>query len=78
VSLSSRPHVAQLKKRTERRAQIVTIANEVFQDADKARRFLRTPHPELKARTPLSKASSESGAHQVEILLWQIAHGIPR
>ena len=64
-------------ERTERLARIIATAEEVFLDPGKAGRFLRGPHPELGGRTPLAVAASELGARQVEVLLWQTAHGIP-
>lgn len=63
-------------ERLERLARVIATAEEVFLDQGRAGRWLRTPHPELGDRRPLEVAASELGARRVEIMLWQIAHGI--
>jgi putative toxin-antitoxin system antitoxin component (TIGR02293 family) len=64
-------------ERTERLARVLATAEEVFLDKDRAHRWMRAPHPELRGRTPLEVAASELGARTVEGILWEIAYGLP-
>jgi putative toxin-antitoxin system antitoxin component (TIGR02293 family) len=64
-------------ERTERIARVVANAEYVWGDSDDARRFLTTPHPALRARTPLDTAMTELGARQVEEILGKILYGLP-
>jgi len=63
--------------RTERLARVIATAEYVWNDAEDARRFLNTPHPELASATPIERALTELGARQVEELLWKIFYGLP-
>jgi putative toxin-antitoxin system antitoxin component (TIGR02293 family) len=62
---------------TERLARIVALARWVWEDDEKARMFLRAPHPELGGRTPLEAALTELGARQVEEIVDRGIHGLP-
>lgn len=64
-------------ERTERIARVVANAEYVWDDRHEARRFLTTPHPALRRRTPIEAAITELGARQVEEILGRIFHGIP-
>jgi putative toxin-antitoxin system antitoxin component (TIGR02293 family) len=64
-------------ERTERIARVVANAEHVWGDRDDARRFLTTPHPALRGRSPLDAAMTELGARQVEEILGTIFHGLP-
>jgi putative toxin-antitoxin system antitoxin component (TIGR02293 family) len=64
-------------ERTERLARVVATAEEVWQDRGEARRFLTTPHPELKGRTPLDAAMTELGARQAEEVMTRLIYGLP-
>ncbi len=64
-------------ERTERIARVLASAEYVWSDREDARRFLTTPHPALRGRTPLDAAMTELGARQVEDLLDKIFHGLP-
>jgi putative toxin-antitoxin system antitoxin component (TIGR02293 family) len=64
-------------ERTERLARVVAAAEFVWNDPDKARRWLIKPHPELGDRTPVELALTELGARQVEDLLDRIHYGLP-
>lgn len=64
-------------ERTERIARMVANAEHVWGDRDDARRFLTTPHPALRGRTPLDTAMTELGARHVEEILGRIFHGLP-
>lgn len=64
-------------ERTERMARVVANAEYVWGDRADARRFLTTPHPALRSRTPIDAAITELGARQVEELLGKIFHGLP-
>jgi putative toxin-antitoxin system antitoxin component (TIGR02293 family) len=64
-------------ERTERIARVMASAEFVWNDRGDARRFMTTPHPALRGRSPLDAALSELGARQVEAILDQIFHGLP-
>jgi putative toxin-antitoxin system antitoxin component (TIGR02293 family) len=64
-------------ERTERIARVTANAEYVWADRDDARRFLTTPHPALRGRSPLDMAMTELGARQVEEVLGKIFHGLP-
>jgi putative toxin-antitoxin system antitoxin component (TIGR02293 family) len=64
-------------ERTERIARVMASAELVWSDRADARRFMTTPHPALRARSPLDAAFSELGARQVEEILDKIFHGLP-
>jgi putative toxin-antitoxin system antitoxin component (TIGR02293 family) len=63
-------------ERTERIARVVANAEDVWDERDDARRFLTTPHPALRGRSPID-AMMELGARQVEEILGKIPHGRP-
>jgi putative toxin-antitoxin system antitoxin component (TIGR02293 family) len=56
---------------------VMANAEYVWDDREDARRFLTTPHPALRHKTPIDAAMTELGARQVEELLGQIFHGLP-
>jgi putative toxin-antitoxin system antitoxin component (TIGR02293 family) len=64
-------------ERTERIARVMAGAEFVWGDRSDARRFMITPHPALRGRTPLDAALTELGARQVEEILDKIFHGLP-
>ena len=64
-------------ERTERVARVMAGAEFLWGDRSDARRFLNTPHPALRGRTPLDSALTELGARQVEEILDRIFHGLP-
>jgi len=64
-------------ERTERIARVMASAEFVWSDRADARRFMTTPHPALRNRSPLDAALSELGARQVEEILDKIFHGLP-
>jgi putative toxin-antitoxin system antitoxin component (TIGR02293 family) len=53
-----------------------TLANEVFESAEGARKWLKTPQLGLAGRIPLHVAKTEAGAREVETLLKRIDYGI--
>jgi putative toxin-antitoxin system antitoxin component (TIGR02293 family) len=63
--------------RAERLARVVATAEEVFGDAGKAHRWMRSGLPELDGRTALEVAATELGARSIETMLWEIAYGLP-
>jgi putative toxin-antitoxin system antitoxin component (TIGR02293 family) len=63
-------------ERTERLARVIATAEYVWNDAAEARRFLTTPHPQLKSQKPIEIALTELGARRVEELLWKLYYGI--
>jgi putative toxin-antitoxin system antitoxin component (TIGR02293 family) len=64
-------------ERTERIARVMAGAEFVWGGRSDARRFMTTPHPALRGRTPLESALTELGARQVEEILDKIFHGLP-
>jgi putative toxin-antitoxin system antitoxin component (TIGR02293 family) len=64
-------------ERVARLASVIALAEDVWGDADDARQFLITPHPELEDRPPLEVAVEEFGARHVEQILEGIRHGLP-
>ncbi len=64
-------------ERTERLARVIASAEYVWNDAEKAHRWLVKPHPELGRKSPVESALTELGARQVEDLLDRIFYGLP-
>jgi putative toxin-antitoxin system antitoxin component (TIGR02293 family) len=64
-------------ERTERIARVVANAEYVWGERRDARRFLTTPHPALRDKTPIDASRTELGARQVEEILGKIFHGLP-
>jgi uncharacterized protein (DUF2384 family) len=58
-------------------ARIVALGEEVFGDARKSFRWLRSGKSRLAGRPPLDVVSTESGARLVEEMLYQIDEGMP-
>jgi putative toxin-antitoxin system antitoxin component (TIGR02293 family) len=63
--------------RTERLARVVAMAEDVWQDRERARRFLTTPHPEIGGKTPVDAALTELGARLAEEIMTRIVYGLP-
>jgi putative toxin-antitoxin system antitoxin component (TIGR02293 family) len=59
-----------------RLARIVGFAEEVFEDGERAHRWLKEPQRGLGNRSPLSLLSTEAGAREVEDLLGRIEFGV--
>jgi len=64
-------------ERTERIARVIATAIDVWEDREKAKIFLISPHPFFNNRPPLKVAFTELGARQVEELLWGMFYGLP-
>lgn len=64
-------------ERVERLARVMAVAEEVWENRESAREFLRTPHPLLGDRPPLELAGTELGARQVEELLRDLEQSLP-
>jgi putative toxin-antitoxin system antitoxin component (TIGR02293 family) len=64
-------------ERVARLANVIALAQYVCGDADDARQFLLTPHPELGDRPPIEEAVDYFGARHVEEILHGILHGLP-
>jgi putative toxin-antitoxin system antitoxin component (TIGR02293 family) len=56
--------------------RVVTEADRVFGDSEKADRWLRKPHRRFNTQSPLTMIRSEAGSQAVEELLGQIDHGL--
>ena len=64
-------------ERTERLARVIALAEYVWGNAEEARRFLTTPHPELGGRSALDAAMTELGAREAEEVMYRILYGLP-
>lgn len=62
--------------RLYRLARVVALAEEVFEDADRAHDWLRQPQRGLGNRIPFGLMRSEAGAREVEDLLGRIEYGV--
>lgn len=62
--------------RLYRLARIVALAEEVLENEERARRWLREPQRGLGGRLPLNLLRTEAGAREVEDLLGRIEHGV--
>lgn len=63
-------------ERLWRVGQLLVRARDVLEDADLARRWLKTPKRALGGKTPLEYAETEPGAREVEDLLGRLEHGV--
>ena len=64
-------------ERLIRVAKLTERAQEVFQDLDSAREWLKSPQFALGGEIPLEYADTEPGAQVVEDVLGRLEHGIP-
>ena len=64
-------------ERLVRVARLTERAQEVFEDLEGAREWLKSPQLALGGEIPLEYADTEPGAQIVEDLLGRIAHGTP-
>ena len=62
--------------RLYRFARLFALAEEVLEDKEQARDWLRSPQVGLNNRTPLDLMRTEAGAREVESLLVRIEHGV--
>jgi putative toxin-antitoxin system antitoxin component (TIGR02293 family) len=62
--------------RLARVARIISYAQEVMGDDEKANQWLRRPNRALDNRLPLDLLQTESGARIVETILGRIEHGV--
>jgi putative toxin-antitoxin system antitoxin component (TIGR02293 family) len=63
-------------ERAVRVASIVALAEDTFDDRNRAHAWLRRPTTALGGKRPIDLLATEIGAHLVEQLLYRIAHGI--
>ncbi len=61
--------------RAVRLLRVQTLAEETFEDKEKANRWLRRPLVELRGEPPLDIAQTEAGARVIETILGKIAWG---
>ncbi|MBI4545238.1 MAG: DUF2384 domain-containing protein [Gemmatimonadetes bacterium] len=64
-------------ERVERLARLMALAEQVWEDEEDARAFLRQPHAMLDGKTPLEMAETELGARRVELLLARLEYSLP-
>ena len=62
--------------RLVRLARILELAEEVFEDRENAREWLRDPNPALNMETPLGLLDTDIGARRVEEILMRIEYGV--
>jgi putative toxin-antitoxin system antitoxin component (TIGR02293 family) len=62
---------------TERLARITALAQSVWEDDEKAQRFLWSEYPEFGRRKPIEVALTELGAREVEEVIQRGLHGLP-
>ncbi|MEW6612436.1 MAG: type II toxin-antitoxin system Xre/ParS family antitoxin [Pseudomonadota bacterium] len=62
--------------RLYRLARVFALAEEVLEDEDSARDWLRTPQFGLDNRVPMELLTSEAGTREVENLLKRIEHAV--
>ena len=62
--------------RAVRLERIAALAGRVFGNPEKANRWMRKPKHLLGGRTPVDFLETESGARQVEEMLYRIEHGM--
>lgn len=67
----------QESQKTERLARVLATAEYVWDDRERAREWISTPHLELDGKTPLQTAQTELGARRVEDLLNKLFFGLP-
>jgi len=65
-----------ISDRLYRFARLFALAEEVLEDKEQARDWLRSPQIGLNNRTPLDLMRTEAGAREVESLLVRIEHGV--
>jgi putative toxin-antitoxin system antitoxin component (TIGR02293 family) len=56
---------------------VLAAAEYVWDDRDRAREWMSTPHRELGGKTPLETARTELGARRVEDVLNKLFFGLP-
>jgi putative toxin-antitoxin system antitoxin component (TIGR02293 family) len=69
------PLTVEESDRAVRLLRIQTVAEETFDDAEKAALWLRRPLAELGGEAPLAVAETEAGARVIETILAKIAWG---
>jgi putative toxin-antitoxin system antitoxin component (TIGR02293 family) len=62
--------------RVLRAIRVLSSAEAVYGSRDRALGWLRTPHPGLESRVPLSLLKTDTGSRMVEELLLQIDEGM--
>jgi putative toxin-antitoxin system antitoxin component (TIGR02293 family) len=62
--------------RIARLSRIYQRAREVFESADSAREWMKTPNPSIGFAVPLELCSTDPGCVEVERLLYRIEYGV--
>jgi putative toxin-antitoxin system antitoxin component (TIGR02293 family) len=63
------------KEHREKLAQIVRLANQVFGNPEKSRKWLNSPKRALDGRSPIEMLDSAEGVRRVEELLGRLDEG---
>lgn len=74
-AMKNQPLTIDESDRAVRLLRIQTLAEEAFEDRDKAALWLRRPLTELAGEPPLLVAQTEAGARLIETILGKIAWG---
>jgi putative toxin-antitoxin system antitoxin component (TIGR02293 family) len=72
----SRHLSSQASDRLYRLARLYQLANDVLENPESAREWLRSPQIGLDNRVPLDLMTSEAGSREVEALLMRIEYGV--
>ncbi len=67
---------SQASDRLYRLARLYQLANDVLENPESAREWLRSPQIGLDNRIPLDLMTSEAGSREVEALLMRIEYGV--
>ncbi len=62
--------------RVSRVVRLYALAIETLGDEEKAKHWLRKPLRQFGGRAPMEMLETDFGAHQVEVLLGKIGHGL--
>ncbi|HEU4800648.1 MAG TPA: antitoxin Xre/MbcA/ParS toxin-binding domain-containing protein, partial [Gemmatimonadales bacterium] len=63
--------------RLERLARMTALAEQVWEDEERAREFLVSAQPQLDGERPVDLARSDLGTREVEALLYRIEYALP-
>lgn len=64
-------------ERLERLARMTALAEEVWEDADRAHEFLMSEQPQLAGWRPVDLADTDVGTREVEDLLFKLEYSLP-
>lgn len=68
---------AEESQRLERLARMAALAEQVWEDVDRAHEFLVSAQPQLDGERPVDLARTDLGAREVEDLLMKLEYSLP-